>query len=91
MDSSVITISDSGPGIPREAAAKLFDPFFQAHHPQDSGSQGLGLGLAIVKHLVELHKGSIAVQSEPGKGTQFLVTLPIQRKDTRAKPVLSST
>ena len=75
----VVMVSDTGPGISSEALPNLFNPFFQAHQDQEIGGKGLGLGLAIVKHLVDLHQGSITIQSELGHGTMFRVALPAQR------------
>jgi signal transduction histidine kinase len=72
----IVTISDTGPGIPKEAQNNLFLPFFQAHRHPEIGTQGLGLGLSIVKQLVDLHGGSISVESEEGKGTTFRMLLP---------------
>lgn len=72
----LLTISDTGPGIPREAQASLFQPFFQAHRIPEIGTQGLGLGLSIVKQLVELHGGTISVESQPGEGATFHLRLP---------------
>ena len=74
-----VGVSDTGCGIPVDAQAKLFDPFFQAHGGYDGDIKGLGLGLAIVKSLVDLHGGEITFQSEVGKGTSFHVRLPKQR------------
>ncbi|MFH0821595.1 MAG: ATP-binding protein [Pseudomonadota bacterium] len=65
----VITIRDSGEGIPRENIDKLFDPFFSTK------KKGTGLGLAIVKSIIEGHGGEIEVDSETGKGSAFIVTL----------------
>lgn len=73
-----LTVSDAGVGIPQQAVANLFDPFFQAHREQEIGTKGLGLGLAIVKHLVDLHHGSISVDSRPGEGSTFRIRLPLQ-------------
>ncbi|MBI5250395.1 MAG: PAS domain-containing protein [Desulfomonile tiedjei] len=64
-----ITIEDSGEGIPRENLDKLFDPFFSTK------KKGTGLGLAIVKSIIESHEGEIEVESEPGKGTRFIILL----------------
>lgn len=65
-----ILIQDEGLGIPREDLDKVFDPFFSTK------KKGTGLGLAIVKSIIEGHGGDIEVESEPGKGTRFVVTLP---------------
>lgn len=64
-----ITFEDSGEGIPRENLDKLFDPFFSTK------KKGTGLGLAIVKSIIESHEGEIEVESEPGKGTRFIIFL----------------
>jgi signal transduction histidine kinase len=70
-----MSISDTGCGIPEEHLPKIFDKFYrvQAGTGQVAGS---GLGLAIAKGLIELHGGTIGVESAPGKGSQFYFTLP---------------
>jgi signal transduction histidine kinase len=72
----VIMIMDTGEGIPAEAMAKLFEPFYQASRQPASRAKGLGLGLSIVKTLVELHGGTISVTSEVGKGSEFCILMP---------------
>jgi signal transduction histidine kinase len=67
-----LTVSDTGHGIPKEAADKIFDPFFTT---KEFG-KGTGLGLTVVKGIVEEHQGSIQVESEEGKGTTFTINLP---------------
>lgn len=67
-----LRIGDTGCGIPAEAKPHIFDPFFTT---KEQG-KGTGLGLAIVAQVVEDHKGTIAVESQPGKGTAFTVKLP---------------
>jgi CheY-like chemotaxis protein len=73
----VISVADTGPGIPAQDAERIFEPFFQArgNSPLDQG--GSGLGLTISKQCVELHGGRIWVESQPGAGTTFFVQLPI--------------
>ncbi len=71
-DTVDIEIHDTGPGIPPEILPKVFDPFFTT---KDVG-KGSGLGLFIVHEIIEEHDGCIAVDSEPGKGTTFLIRLP---------------
>ena len=66
-----IIISDNGPGIPDELLGKIFDPYFTT---KDDGS---GLGLAICHSIVMKHKGTISVESEKGKGTTFIIQLPV--------------
>jgi signal transduction histidine kinase len=69
-----VSVEDSGPGIPKEELPQIFDRFKQGNQPGRKG--GTGLGLAIVEFLVRAHEGSIAVESEVGKGSTFMVTLP---------------
>ena len=68
-----LTIADTGHGMPKELIKKVFEPFFTT---KEFG-QGTGLGLTVVKGIVEEHQGSIAVESEEGKGTTFRVLLPL--------------
>lgn len=75
-DLIIITIWDEGIGIPAGSIEKIFDPFEQVKQGKAGKTGGTGLGLAISKKLIELHGGSITVQSEPGKGSSFIVTLP---------------
>ena len=72
----MITVSDTGPGIPEETLRNLFEPFFQVPQGYEPHTMGLGLGLAIVKNLVDLHGGTITVESKMGKGSTFRVSLP---------------
>jgi two-component system phosphate regulon sensor histidine kinase PhoR len=72
-----IRVSDSGIGIDSENIDKLFNRFTDASRKGTAGEESTGLGLYIVKRLVELHKGSIEVLSEIGKGTEFIVRLPL--------------
>jgi len=69
-----ISVKDNGKGIDEDVLPKIFDPFFTTK-PVGSGQ---GLGLATAHQIVEMHKGSIDVQSERGKGTEFVLNLPIQ-------------
>ncbi len=73
-DTVDIEISDTGAGIPADVLPKVFDPFFTT---KDVG-KGSGLGLYIVHEIIEEHDGCIAVDSEPGKGTTFLIRLPVK-------------
>jgi len=72
-----VTVADTGIGISEADQAKLFARFFRGDHPVVRESGGTGLGLAIVKSLVELHGGTLQVQSELGKGSEFTFTLPL--------------
>lgn len=68
-----IEISDTGCGIPKENLSKIFDPFFTTKEP----GKGTGLGLGISAAIMKKHDGQIKVESEPGKGTTFTISLPI--------------
>ena len=70
----LITVSDSGPGIPPEVIDRIFSPFFTTK------PQGSGLGLPIVRKIVDAHDGRIDLSSAPGQGTRFRITLPISSK-----------
>lgn len=72
----IFRVSDSGIGVPPAAQPHLFDSFFRADNVGDR--PGTGLGLAIVKRSVDLHGGVISFHSEPGRGTEFEVALPVQ-------------
>lgn len=72
----VISVKDTGMGIPEEALDRLFERFYRVDKARSRHSGGTGLGLAIVKHLVESHDGKIYVNSQEGIGTTFTVELP---------------
>ncbi len=72
-----ILVGDSGMGISKNDQTKIFERFYRGRTAASKNPDGAGIGLALTKELVLLHKGSIAVQSEPNKGAIFRVTLPI--------------
>ncbi len=71
-----IKVTDTGVGIPRSDQARIFSPFEQVTSQSRSGAQGTGLGLSITRKLVDLMDGDITVESETGKGTTFIISLP---------------
>ena len=89
FDCVLVMIHDSGPGIPEEAMAKIFDPYFTTK------ATGSGLGLAICHSIVSKHGGRITVESKPGQGTTFTIILPAALAKTRqvrlpeADPILA--
>ncbi len=76
-DYAEISISDTGPGIPEEKHELIFHSFKQADGSVNREYGGTGLGLSITKHLVELHQGTIKVESIMNKGSTFIFTLPV--------------
>jgi PAS domain S-box-containing protein len=79
----VISVHDTGLGIPKEALPKIFERFYRVHRP-DKQIQGTGLGLAIVHKIVMMHGGRIDVESEVNHGTTFTVFLPLNPKPVPA-------
>jgi signal transduction histidine kinase len=71
-----IDVADTGPGIPEEAQTYIFEPFRQIDGSATREHKGFGLGLAIVKQLVELMGGDVRINSELGRGSTFIVTVP---------------
>jgi len=70
-----ISVSDTGPGIPEDDRAQIFDEFYQISRPGEEKARGVGLGLAISKTLVEMNGGMISVQSNQGTGSTFTFTV----------------
>ena len=76
QDHLVIRIQDKGIGIRADDVERIFEPFWQA----DSTSPGLGLGLFIAQHMISTQSGQLSIESQPGMGTTFNVTLPAGRQ-----------
>ena len=76
-DQIILKVEDTGPGIPPEEQGRVFEKFYRATNTID-GVEGSGLGLAIVKSIVDSHQGRIWVESTVGKGSSFIVLLPVQ-------------
>jgi signal transduction histidine kinase/DNA-binding response OmpR family regulator len=85
-----IVVSDTGIGIPPDEMARVFDRFYQVDASQTREHEGSGIGLALVKELVDLHHGTISVQSEVGKGTSFTFRLPLGRAHLKEEEILEA-
>ena len=85
-----LTVTDNGVGIPPEDLPNIFDRFYQANNLEKAKAGGTGIGLALSKELVKAMGGEISVESEVGKGTTFVVRLPITNKATVSDGVTSS-
>ena len=72
----LLSVSDNGPGIPRQHLRRVTERFYRVDEARSRESGGTGLGLAIVKHIVERHRGTLEIRSDEGEGTEVLVRLP---------------
>jgi PAS domain S-box-containing protein len=76
-DKLLVSVKDTGIGIPEEKQQHIFERFVQVHESLVKASEGSGIGLSLVKSLVEMHKGNISLKSEYGKGSEFIIELPV--------------
>ena len=74
---TTVTVRDTGIGIPLEDQPRIFERFYRVDKSHSKASGGTGLGLSIVKHAVQYHHGTIELHSEPGKGTEIIVSFPL--------------
>jgi signal transduction histidine kinase/DNA-binding response OmpR family regulator len=79
-DYLTVRISDTGIGIPADKISRIFDRFYQVDGSHTTEQEGTGIGLSLTKELVELHKGTIEVESTEGKGTTFVIRIPLGKK-----------
>lgn len=83
----LITVSDSGPGIPEEEQEKIFGEFTRLSGTEKE--EGFGLGLSITYKLIELMGGTLSLQSQPGKGSDFTIVMPLEIADVQSLPSVS--
>ena len=74
---ALLTVADTGIGIPEEAQSRVFERFYRVDRGRARKNGGTGLGLAIVKHITQLYGGTVALESQVGKGSTFTVSLPL--------------
>ena len=86
-----ITVRDSGIGIHEQELPYIFDRFFQAQQGEQTTYMGTGIGLALCKELVELHSGTIEVESKIGKGSSFTILLPLGKDHLDANQIVMKT
>ncbi|MBV8632412.1 MAG: ATP-binding protein, partial [Silvibacterium sp.] len=73
-----LEVVDHGIGIPVKEQSKIFEKFYRVGDPLVHNTKGSGLGLSLVCHIVQAHGGEVAVESAPGQGSKFTITLPLQ-------------
>jgi signal transduction histidine kinase/DNA-binding response OmpR family regulator len=86
-----ISVSDTGPGIPREQISSIFDRFYQLDGSSEQQKKGFGIGLALVKEFITLHHGKIHVNSVKGKGTEFVICLPLGKEHLDSGAIVDLT
>ena len=74
----ILTVSDTGVGIPKDSQSRIFERFYRVDKSRSKAVGGTGLGLSIVKHAALIQKADVRVESEPGEGSTFTVTFPVQ-------------
>jgi len=80
-----LSVTDNGSGISKEHLPRLFERFYRVDKARSRKMGGTGLGLAIVKHIIHAHGGKVEVESEPGKGSTFSITIPVKHGTTVLK------
>ncbi len=78
--SARLTITDTGVGIPKKEMPQLFQRFNRINNTLSEGVEGSGLGLYITKHIIELHDGLVSAKSRPGRGTSFIISIPLSNQ-----------
>ena len=82
-DSIVVAVADCGIGIGKKDSERIFDKFFRSPLPDGRKIPGSGIGLTLVKEIIEAHAGTIAVESEIGRGSTFTLSFPLSNDSTK--------
>ena len=85
-----LEVVDHGIGIPAKEQPKIFEKFYRVCDPLVHNTKGSGLGLSLVRHIVQAHGGEVAVESEPGHGSKFIITLPVQTPEIQQAKGMSA-
>jgi signal transduction histidine kinase len=85
-----LEVVDRGIGIPAKEQPKIFDKFYRVGDPLVHNTKGSGLGLALVRHIVRAHGGEVRVESAPGRGSKFIITLPVLASEVQQGEALSA-
>ena len=85
-----LEVVDHGIGIPAKEQPKIFEKFYRVGDPLVHNTKGSGLGLSLVRHIVQAHGGEVAVESEPGQGSKFIITLPAQTSEVQQAKGMSA-
>lgn len=73
---AVYTVRDTGIGIPKGEQKRIFERFYRVDSSRSKTIKGTGIGLAVVKHIIDIHHGTVTVESEVGDGTTFIIRFP---------------
>jgi signal transduction histidine kinase len=88
VDTVRIDVNDQGVGIPADDLQRIFDEFYQTEQGRRSRKGGTGLGLSLTRNFVELHRGTIEVESTPGRGSTFTLYLPVDYNEAKSGQVI---
>ena len=80
-DTVVLSVKDTGIGIPKEHHDRIFERFYRVDKSRSKETGGTGLGLSIVKHIVQAHGGSLTIDSEPGQGSCICAIFPLSETE----------
>ncbi|HEX6180992.1 MAG TPA: ATP-binding protein [Chitinophagaceae bacterium] len=86
-----VSVSDTGVGIPEDQLDKIFNRFHRIENTEGRSLEGTGIGLAMVKELVRLHRGTVKVTSQPGKGSTFTVSIPVGKDHLPADKIFNAS